>query len=447
MNLFGYTIYFDALLARIVYRWRVQSIVSTLLLIALCGLGSGLIPPFWNGHAALVITAAPGATIQVDGHAWPFPLYAGQHSIRAIIADGRGAWANVTIRANETLTITLPAGLPQPRERALPPSAPGTHIEQVWWADGAWRVLSAPNISTPATNARADGPTPTPPPGQTVAVGPQGVERLSTLDAYAGLADQVHIKETLVVAVYRPERAAAYSGARQGSIEVRGWDTVAQTFPISASLTLLRFAPDGQSLFEAEQIAGGGWQAYLIQPNQPRAPLVAVPGRIVRLAWHANSDAVAVHSIDGTRLTLTLVRLHPTIIAAAIADLPAERYAGAIVPLTWDKTGLLWVAPDQDGASVLWHAPLTSLIPERRSPLQARAIAQLADGALHALIIQDESAINGRYAEGTIIGETTAPRITVTNNLSGIWQDDELLLQGGNKAWILDIGDTPTSNK
>src|SRR5262245_284059 len=206
MNLFGYTINFDTLLARMIYRWRAQTIGATLLLIALIGLGSGLIPPFWKGHARLVITTAPGATVQVDGRVWPFPLYAGHHTIRAVTAEGQGAWADVTIHANEILTLTLPTGLPRPRERALPPAAPGTHIEQVWWADGAWRVLSAPNAQPSAANARGDGPTPTLPPGQTVAVGAQGVERLSTLDAYAGLADQVHINEQLIEAVYSPQR-------------------------------------------------------------------------------------------------------------------------------------------------------------------------------------------------------------------------------------------------
>src|SRR5262245_37191511 len=233
MNLFGYTINFDTLLARMIYRWRAQTIGATLLLVALIGLGSGVIPPFWNGHAHLVITTAPGATVQVDGRVWPFSIYAGHHTIRAVTAEGQGAWADATIRANETLTLTRPIGLPRPRERALRPAARGTDIEQVWWADGAWRVLSAPNAQPSAANTHGDGPTPTPPPGQTVAVGAQGVERLSTLDAYAGLADQLPVKEQLVEAVYGPERAA-FGNEHLGSIEIHGWSARSLTIPISA---------------------------------------------------------------------------------------------------------------------------------------------------------------------------------------------------------------------
>src|SRR5207302_1582719 len=102
------------------------------------------------------------------------------------------AWADVELSAGAILSLTLPPGLPEPRERALPSAAPGTHIDQVWWADDAWRVLSVPD-PPPTPDARHQTiATPTPQPGQTVAVGAQRVERLATLDAYAGLADQVH---------------------------------------------------------------------------------------------------------------------------------------------------------------------------------------------------------------------------------------------------------------
>ena len=441
LNIGSYRINFDALLARIIYRWRLQAIIVMLLLIALIGLGSGLIPPFWNGRAALVIVAAPGATVQIDGRTWPRPVYAGWHTILATLPDGRGPWADIELHASQALTLTLPAGLPDPRERSLPPAAPGTHIDQVWWADGAWRVTSVqdPPPSPKDNRSQQAGPTPTPQPGQTVAVSAQSVERLATLDAYAGLADQVHVNHELVEAVYRTNPNRGFSDQSIGSIEVRGWGAVMQTIPISAPLTLLRFSPDGSALLEAEQVPSGGEQLYLIRQNKTRVPTVAVPGHIVRLSWQPDGSAVVIHSIQGERLTLTLVRLAPSIIAAVIADLPAANYAGALVPLTWDSDSLLWVAPDQSSTATLWSAPLTSLIPERKGAMNARALTRLPDGTLRVVSVQGSSVVIGRYQGDIFIGETAVPRVPTTPDLMGIWQGNELLLQGGGQAWLLDV--------
>ncbi|MFL5800908.1 MAG: hypothetical protein ACJ8CR_04125, partial [Roseiflexaceae bacterium] len=227
-----------------------------------------------------------------------------------------------------------------------------------------------------------------------------------------------------------------------GTIDVRGWGQTVQTIPMSASLALLRFAPNGAALLLAEQVPSSGEQVYLLRPNQARAPLVAVPGHIVRLSWRPDSAAVVIHSIQGERLTLTLVRLAPSIIAAVVADLPAAAYAGGIVPLTWDDAGLLWVAPDQtEGATALWAAPLASLIPERRGLLDARALTPLADGSLRVVVIQGEDVVIGRYVHDIFIGETTVPRVPAAPDLTGVWQGSELLLQSGQRAWLLDVAD------
>ncbi len=151
------------------YRWHVQSISIVLLLLTLIGLGSG-------------------------------------------------AWADVTLQAGQALTLTLPSGLPEPRERSLPPAAPGTHIDQVWWADGAWRVTSVQDPLPQDNRYQQPGPTPTPQPGQTVAVSDRSVERLSTLDAYAGLADQVHVSNQLMEAVYRTNPNRGFSEQLSGSM-------------------------------------------------------------------------------------------------------------------------------------------------------------------------------------------------------------------------------------
>jgi len=148
---------------------------------------------------------------------------------------------------------------------------------------------------------------------------------------------------------------------------------------------------------------------------------------------------VVIHSIQHERLTLTLMRLAPSVLAAAIADLPAAQYAGAIVPLTWDAGGLLWLAPDPDGASFLWSAPLSSLIPERQRALEGRSLTRLADGSLRVLSVRDDRVVIGRYQDDIFIGEATLPRLPLAPDLMGIWQGGELLLQSGEQAWLLDL--------
>jgi len=439
LNVGRYQINLDALLARIVYRWRLQVTALALLLVAVVGVTTGIIPPVWKGRAALAVLAAPGATVQLDGQRWPRAVYAGEHTLLASLPDGRRAWANVTLRASQALTLTLPAGLSEPRERSLPPAAPGTHIEQVWWADDAWRVFSVQDPpATPQASVTA-----TPLPRQTVAVSAQGMERLPTLDAYAGLADQVHVNHRLLEAVYRANPEHGFSNLSTGSIELRGWGAV-QTIPISAPLTLLRFAPDGTMLLEAEQVPSGGEQVYLIAQNRIRVPLIALPGEIARLSWRPDGSAVVIHRLQGERLTLTLVRLAPRVSAAAIAELPAASYAGSIVPLTWDASGLLWVAPDQNSTPALWSAPLTSLIPERKGPLDARALTCLPDGTLRILTIQDGAVVVGRVQGDIVIGEATVSRVPAAPDLMGIWQEQQLLLQGGGQVWLLDLAEGST---
>jgi len=441
MHIAGYRLNMDALLARLIYPWRYRALAALFALLLLSGLASGLIPPFWQGRMELTITATPGASVLVDGRPWPRPIYAGARQILATLPDGRRSWADVTLHTSAALTLTLPSGLLTPRERPVPPAAPGMHVEQVWWADGAWRVRSLPDLPSelPDSHRTSAEPTPPPQPGQTIAISAHNVERLATLDAYAGLADQVHVGGQLHEALYHPNTQSSYRDRSVGAITVRGWANPLSTFPISLPLALVRFAPDGESLLWAETIASGGEQVYLARLGIDRVPVVAIPGHITRLSWRPDSSAVVLHSIAGDRQTLTLVRLEPSIIAAVIADLPATHAAGALVPLTWDDTGLLWVAPDTAGVSSLWHAPLTSLIPERQQPIDARALTRLADGTLRVLQIQDDSVVIGRYQGALFIGETVVPGVPAAPDLAGIWEENDVLLQAGDQAWLLNL--------
>src|SRR5207247_11124692 len=104
-----------------------------------------------------------------------------------------------------------------------------------------------------------------------------------------------------------------------------------------------------------------------------------------------------------------------------------------------DPAGLLWVPPHQTSTATLWSAPLTSLIPERKGAMDARALTRLPDGTLRVVTIQGTAVVIGRYQGDIFIGETIVPHIPAAPDLMGMWQGDELLLQGGGQAWLLDI--------
>jgi hypothetical protein len=47
----------------------------------------------------------------------------------------------------------------------------------------------------------------------------------------------------------------------------------------------------------------------------------------------------------------------------------------------------------------------------------------------------------GRYENDIFMGETTVPRVMAAPDLVGIWQGTELLLQSGQRAWLLDVAE------
>jgi hypothetical protein len=281
-------------------------------------------------------------------------------------------------------------------------------------------------------------PAPTPYAGQTVALGAGHAERLTTIDAYAGLADQAHVGGALIEAVYAPDPQAGRMDAPAGAVEVRGWGAQTRAVTVTAPLTLMRFSPQGDSLLLAAQTAAGE-QVSLVARSGTHIPLVAVPGHITRITWHDEGDAVALTSRQRGRLTLTLIRLRPSVVTAVLADLDAAAYAGDLVPLTWDDAALLWVVPNTSGTSTLWRAPLAAPVAEQLNSMDARALARLPNGDLRVLAVQGEQLVVGRYRGEQFIGETVIPGVAPAPDLAGMWQGDVLLVQSGERAWLLDF--------
>ncbi|NWG20223.1 MAG: hypothetical protein HXY39_07825 [Chloroflexi bacterium] len=418
----------DALLARIVFRWHWKIVACMLALLALFGLASGTIPPFWRGRATLHIQSPPEALITVDGRHWPVDLYAGDHTIVAALPDGRRSWVNLTLGASETREVVLPPGLPAPREQQLPAAAPGMHIDMIWRADGAWRLQSAAMPLPEDDGSEEAGIVAA---TQTVAISARGIERLTTIDAYRGLADMIHAGSTRYEAVYEPHRPGMQSG---GQVLVHGWNRA----PVvtEGDVSLVRFAPDGAGLLLAERAAAGEQISYVTRSGPP-APVVAVPGSITGLVWQPGGDAVVIASRMGNERTLTLARLRPAPVAAVIAEPPAD----GLPPHTWAGHDFLWIAPDDDGTPWLWRADTGTLLPERQGTLEARALTMLADGTMRVVVEHAGQVVIGRMQGELLIGEVVLQSVPATGDLVGEWHGAELLLRSGERAWLITMAD------
>lgn len=422
----GYRINLDALLARIVYRWHWKIVVAVLIAGVLIGIAGGCIPPVWRGRAALIIQTAPGASIEVDGRSWTGDLYAGTHTVAATLPDGRRSWVRLTLRSGETVTLSLPPGLPAPRVRRMPSAAPGMPVVAIWRAGDSWRVQS---VASPPTENRENDAEPRDLATQTIAISSRGVERLMTIDAYRGRADVLTIGSVRYEAVYEPAQPGSW---QESQVVVRGWDRAITTGV--GNVSLLRFAPDGQALLLAERTVAGEQIQYMTPESSP-TPVVAIPGRITGLAWHPEGSAVLIASSEGERRALTLARLRPAPVASVIAS-PA---ADGLPPYAWSDDGVIWIAPDEEGKSHMWSTSLDALLPERQVALDARAITRYADGTLRLVAIQEGQVIIGRLEGDLIIGEAVLAEIPPHPDLTGEWYGDELLLRSSDHAWLITI--------
>ncbi len=463
MILLRYRVNSRALLARVVYRWHWQVLLSVVALTAGCAIASGLIPPVWRGAAALTVVAASGATVTVDNRSWPFTLYAGEHTVAATLPDGRVSWTTVELKAGQALTLTLPRGLATPRVRQIPPAAPGTTISSIGWADGAWRVHSSalPELGQNSGTARTGDEHVPVMPAQTVAITAEGLEPLATLDAYGGRADHVQVNGTRREAVYRADTAR---GRTNGVLHVRGWSDTTETIGLSQTLTLVRWSPTGTALALAEQVGADAEQLSILRRGGTLEAVVAVPGHIHDIRWSSDGLGLVLWSQRHNRLTLTLARITPTIAARVIAEVQAPVSSGtqaaagqqdmlslptAMPPLHWHGATLEWISPDEQGIAALWSAPLSSLIPERRQTLAAAALGRTRDGVLRVVAVHDGQLVIGQPQAHGLIVEAVIPGIPPGADLAGQWSPDgrQLVLQRGTTAWLVDLAndEAPTA--
>ncbi len=434
----GYTLNLRALLARLLYPWRIVTISGILLLIMSCGLLSGIIPPFWRGQGQLVITAAPATTLTINGRPGTAnaTVRSGDYHIVATTSDGAASWADVTVRSGITTTLTLPPPL-RTTTRTIPVGAPGSILTTIWWANNGWRITSNP--LSPTAGPSASGPTPTPEAGQTVALVGERSQRIPTIDAYAGIADEMQIGGRSLSAVFVGQRN--YGGSvRDGVIAVTGWTTATTAFTTTSGATLVRFAPDGNALVFGEQI-GSGTRLSVGRRDGSVAAIVALPDPIIAIDWQdGRSDALAVVSANATRMTLTMARLGTPTIAAVVADIP-ERITP---PIAWTADALHWIATDARGERHHYQAPLATLIPERREALDAVAFRFLPRQVVPQIIIRNGASLAiGQYDDRQFIGVAMLPDIPADAPISGRWHATTVLLRTADAAWIVEASDGP----
>lgn len=423
MIIAGYRLDLAALLARVCYRWRTPLLLLLLLPLAL--LLVRIVPPFWRGSALLSVRAVPGATISVDGQPWSadqLSLAVGAHRVVASGADGRRAAVDIYLRVGVPLTVTLPAGL-RVRARPLAAAAPGAQIADVWRADDGWRITS---VSVPPETVPAGWQ----PITRTLVLGPRGIQRAATIDAYAGLADTATGASGVVEAVFRAGRG------RTGVVEVRGWGATPVVIALDAPPTLLRLAPGGGALLIASATSAGE-QVELIDRSTRRVPLVALPGRVRRVAWHPAGNALLLTSVAGERLTLTLARLDSSPVAAVITEQAA--IPAALLPYIWERDGLRWIAADATGAPMLYRAALADLLPEARGLLAAYGLTLNANQAQREIRIIDEIVVIGQQIGGLFVVEAELPDIPPTADLVAEFAAGQAIVRAAGQTWLLEI--------
>ena len=434
MAIGGWQINWDALLARIVYRWSGRTLLGMLLLCAVAAIASGAVPPVWRGEAQLELTGPPLARLEVDGKPWPHTLYAGSHIATATLPDGRGSSVEFGLARGERASVALPAGLGHPRVRQLTANGPDSTVVRAGFAGGTWRLQST-HGDDPEAGV------------QTVALDSDGLEPISLLDAYGGLADVLRVGDQEYRALYQPKTDRA-----GGSLEVHGWNGGIQTFVVSGTLTLVRWSPDAQALLVAERLRSNGEELRIFRPGAEPEPVLAVPGRVSDILWHPAGHAAALLSRHRDRLTLTAVRLRPTTATRVLAELVVPQAStdangepaiepAAVVPLTWSKAAIEWLAPDERGTSILWRAPLATLLPENAGALEAAAIFRTVDGALRSVRPSGGRLAIGQQQSLHFVVEAWIPDISATSGLAGIWAPDgaSLMLRSGSTTWLVDV--------
>jgi hypothetical protein len=374
MIIAGYRFDGEALLARLVYRWHWHCLA--LLLLAVFGIVL-LRNPFWLGDAMIRLMAPPDAVVTVDGRAWSPVMRAGHHRFVATMPDGRRSWSDITLMAGITTTVRLSGGITV-SVRPIPPAAPGMSITSVMPDASGWRVVSQP---------LANGVTALPP--QTMHIGSRSSARMVTIDAYRGLADQVHVAGTLVEALARDEPDIGLA------LTMRGWPAQRRPIDIADDVFRVVLAPDGATV-------------ALIQPLE-----------------------------GGEQLTLLTAQEMLPVVAVAERSLAS---AGPLVPLAWSEDSLAWLGPDDSGASQVWRARLDTLVPQPLAPLDALAFTLAPDGTVRFVRRAAAGLEIGRMQAGVLEIEATVGAFAAESDLTALWHANELVIQAAGRAWLLTLG-------
>ena len=324
----------------------------------------------------------------------------------------------------------------------LPPVAPGYRLDQGTWTDGAWRIISRPQRlpSTPTPGPNFDQIVRTPQ-TQTIAVRDGEAKRILDIDAFDGVADEVHLAAgARQLAVYQPGR-----GNDAGVIEVRGPGWTSAYTPTIAPLGL-SWSPRGNQLI-AFLDAGSGVSVLLLDVGTTKAhtvtgqPIVALPGRMRWVSWAPSGDAALVAAdipaADGRTtnlLGLTLITVRDGQ-STYLGELPIAAFVGG-VPHAWSDTTIYWTDADHR----LNRAALTGGLAEQLPLRDVYGIK--VEGTLLRLVQLQRRSVVLTHAtlEGTLVQtDAVLDDVRAPAGFAALWQGDQLLLMSPDEWRLLDF--------
>lgn len=361
-----YRIHLDALLARVLYRWRVETIIAaTALLLIIVGPRAVEVAfDVARPTAEVTIVAPDGATVWVDGTPWDGTMRVGAHVIEARRGDQTTS-RSVIITDTSPVTITLPDPWPSPivNEAALPTGASLIRVQMT-----AAGVRLDYQVEPPPSDGGAAASSAAPRPRRVVmvATNDRRVEPFVTGSAYDGLYDEARLDGRTTAAWVEP------SGGQRSTVVLQ-WEAPGDDAADSADPTVktaTAFMSDVSDVLADPlrrqailvQYRNGVSQLTQMRSQGALRPIGAVRGELRFTSWTADYRTNVMvffdRGGDGAAATFALVALDmepdPTLVA--LSTMAAPDSASFLPALALHGDVMRWGDRDADGwrvASVL----------------------------------------------------------------------------------------------
>lgn len=287
-------VHLDALVARIVYPWRMHAIMVAAIVLITLGLllARPALITMMQPVAPLAIVAHERMTITVDGRPWPSEVRAGPHRIVGVL-DNRTVWRDVVATAHP-MTVTLHPGW---KPIDVSPVALATHARlSSIRRTGAGVRLEYRIAETDAT-MRNDGAAHS---GaahserfETVLIRQGMAERFVSADAYNGLYDE-DVGAWGRVAVWA--KPAAVRNQFTVTLAVDEMERATASVAAPSVRAIIADARRQQAIIGIED--GAITQLIVMRADGTTAPIGAARGTLVWSEWTPDRSACALSFLD-----------------------------------------------------------------------------------------------------------------------------------------------------